>query len=105
MTLRDRISLTWNYGKTQLLIGAVYNLFCFGLLAGQFSYTFFVDSFILKAVLLPIVLYLLHLFRDRDAFFFYINLGLSRRKLEFSVILADFLMLAALEIPVLLING
>jgi hypothetical protein len=28
-------------------------------------------------VLLPIVLYLLHLFRDRDAFFFYINLGLS----------------------------
>lgn len=73
MTLRDRISLTWNYGKTQLLIGAVYNLFCFGLLAGQFSYTFFVDSFILKAVLLPIVLFLLHLFRDRDAFFFYTN--------------------------------
>ena len=30
MTLRDRISLTWRYGKGIFLIGAVYNLVCAG---------------------------------------------------------------------------
>ncbi len=55
-----------------------------------------VDSFILKGVLLPITLYLVKQFRDRDAIFFYINLGLSRRKLLISVILIDFLSLAVL---------
>ena len=105
MTLGDRISLTWRFGKAQLLIGAVYNLFCAGLLAEQVSYTFFVDSFILKAVLTAITLYLVKQFRDRDAVFFYINLGLSRRKLQISVILADFLMLAILLTSILLIRG
>ena len=105
MTLRDRISLTWRYGKAQLLIGAVYNLVCAGLRAEQVSYTFFVDSFILKAVLTAITLYLARQFRDRDAIFFYINLGLSRRKLQISIILADFLMLAILLISILLIHG
>ena len=105
MTLGNRISLTWRYGKVQLLIGAVYNLFCAGLLAGEVSYTFFVDAFILKAVLTAIILYLVHQFRDRDAIFFYINLGLSRRKLQISVILADFLALAILLTSVLVIHG
>ena len=105
MTLGNRISLTWRYGKVQLLIGAVYNLFCAGLLAGEVSYTFFVDAFILKAVLTAIILYLVHQFRDRDAIFFYINLGLSRRKLQISVILADFLALAILLTTVLIFHG
>ena len=105
MTLRDRISLTWRYGKAQLLIGAVYNLFCTGLLAEQVSYTFFVNSFILKALLTAVTLYLVKQFSDRDAIFFYINLGLSRRKLQVSVILADFLALALLLTAVLLIHG
>ena len=105
MTLRDRISLTLRYGRAQLLIGAVYNLVCMNYLLSEISYTFFVDCFIIKVVVTAITLYLVSIFQDRDAIFFYINLGLSRRKLELSVILADFLMLAALEIPVLLING
>ena len=105
MTLGNRISLTWRYGKAQLLIGAVYNLFCTGLLAGEVSYTFFVDAFILKAALTAITLYLAHQFRDRDAIFFYINLGFSRRKLQISVILTDFLALATLLTSVLLIHG
>ena len=45
------------------------------------------------------------LFRDRDAIFFYINLGLSRRKLLVSVILIDFLALAILMGIMFLING
>ena len=105
MTLRDRISLTWRYGKGIFLIGAVYNLVCAGFQTLGFSYTFMVDSFILKVVLLAITLYLVKQFRDRDAIFFYINLGLSRRKLLVSVILADFLALAILMTVTLLIYG
>ena len=105
MTLLDRISLTWRYGKAQLLIGAVYNLVCMSFLLGGISYTFFVDCFIVKVVVTAIVMYLASKFRDRDAIFFYINLGLSRRKMLISIVLADFLTLAILLISVLLIYG
>ena len=67
MTLRDRISLTWRYGKGIFLIGAVYNLVCAGSQTLGFSYTFMVDSFILKVALLAITMYLVKQFRDRDA--------------------------------------
>lgn len=70
-----------------------------------FSYTFLVDSFILKVALMAITLYLVKQFRDRDAIFFYINLGLSRRKLLISVILIDFLSLAVLMTIMLFIYG
>ena len=63
------------------------------------------DSFILKVALLAITMYLVKQFRDRDAIFFYINLGLSRRKLLISVILIDFLSLAVLMAIVYLIYG
>jgi len=105
MTLRDRISLTWRYGKGIFLIGAVYNLVCAGFQTLGFSYTFMVDSFILKVALLAITMFLVKQFRDRDAIFFYINLGLSRRKLLISVILIDFLSLAILMTVTLLIYG
>ena len=105
MTLRDRISLTWRYGKVIFLIGAVYNLVCARFQTLGFSYTFMVDSFILKVALMAITLYLVKQFRERDTIFFYINLGLSRRKLLISVILIDFLSLAVLMAIVYLIYG
>ena len=105
MILRDRISLTWRYGKGIFLIGAVYNLVCAGFQTLGFSYTFMVDSFILKMALLAITMYLVKQFRDRDAIFFYINLGLSRRKLLISVILIDFLSLVVLMAIMHLIYG
>ena len=105
MTLQDRISLTWRYGKGIFLIGAVYNLVCARFQTLGFSYTFMVDSFILKVALMAITLYLVKQFRDRDTIFFYINLGLSRRKLLISVILIDFLSLAVLMAIVYLIYG
>ena len=64
-----------------------------------------VDSFILKGVLMAITLFLVKQFRDRDAIFFYINLGLSRRKLLISVILIDFLSLAVLMAIIHLMYG
>ena len=96
MTLQDRISLIWHYGKGIFLIGAVYNLMCAGAQTLGFSYTSLVHSFIIKAVIMAITLYLIKQFRDRDAIFFYINLGLSRRKLLVSVILIDYFALALL---------
>ena len=105
MTLRDRISLTWRYGKGIFLIGAVYNVVCAGFQSGGFSYSFMVDSFIIKAVVTAIAVYLTDQFRDRDAIFFYINLGLSRGRLLFSVILVDFLALALLMTIMRLIYG
>lgn len=105
MTLRDRISLIWRYGKGIFLIGAVYNLVCAGFQTLGFSYIFMVDSFILKVALLAITMFLVKQFRDRDAIFFYINLGFSRRKLLISVILIDFLSLAVLMTIMLFIYG
>lgn len=105
MTFRDRISLTWRYGKSLFLLGAVYNVVCAGFQAGGFSYTFMVDSFIIKAVPTAITVYLMNRFSDRDTIFFYINLGLSRRKLLVSVILTDFLALAVLMTIMLLNYG
>ena len=64
-----------------------------------------VDSFILKVALLAITMYLVKQFRDRDAIVFYINLGLSRRKLLIRVILIDFLSLAVLMAITHLIYG
>ena len=105
MTLRDRISLTWRYGKGIFLIGAVYNLVCAAFQAGGFSYTFLVDSFIIKAAIIAITVYLVIQVRDRDAIFFYINLGLTRRKLLSSAILIDFLALAILMTIMFFIHG
>ena len=105
LTLRDRISLTWRYGKVQFLVGAVYNLVCMNYLLSGISYTFFVDCFIVKVFVTALALYLVTQFSDRDAIFFYINLGLSRRKLQISVILADFLILAILLTSVLVFHG
>jgi hypothetical protein len=105
MTLSERIRLTWNYGKPMFLVGGIYIVFCAFLLVKGFSYSFFVDAFILKVFLTAVTLFLVKQFRDRDAIFFYINLGLSRRKLLISVILADFLVLAVLLTIVLQVHG
>lgn len=105
MAFRDRAYLIWSYGKVQFLVGAVYNIVCAWLLVRGFSYSFYVDSFILKAAVYAITYYLVKQFRGRDAIFFYINLGLSRRKLQLSVLLVDFLALAIVLTTVMLTHG
>lgn len=105
MSVRDRIYLTWLYGKAQFLVGGVYNLLCAVLLATGASYALFVDAFIIKVAVYAVTLYLAVQLRGRDACFFYINLGLSRRKLQLSVLLVDFAALAILLTLVLLLHG
>lgn len=105
MSSRDRISLIWNYGEAQFIVGGLYNAFCTLLLARGFSYGFFVDAFIVKVVIYAITIFLVLQFRNRDAIFFYINLGLSRRKLQLNVLAIDFIVLGIMLTTVLLIHG
>ena len=105
MTLRDHIYLTWNYGKGLLLTGAVYNLVCTWLMAGNISYMGLVDCFIVKVPVAALTLLLFLSARHRDADFFYIDLGLYPRRLIFRVLAIDFLMLAILMAIVLLSYG
>ena len=91
------IGLVWMYGKWIILAGGLYNLVCVAFLAGAFSYVALVDAFILKIPFTAIVLYLYRRFEDRDAVFFYINLGLSRKRLMAATLSIDFGFLVLLE--------
>ena len=103
--MKEKIYLTWSYGKAQFLIGALYNIMCPQLLASNFFYSIFVDAFIVKALVFAITFYLVRQCRSRDVVFFYINLGLSPRKMQLSVLLIDFLALAILLTTVMLLHA
>ena len=105
MGLKDQIFLTWNYGKWLLLTGAVFNLVCSGFLAGAFSYAGFVDSFIIKVPVTAVTLLLFLSAKSRDANFFYIDLGVSPRRLIVRALALDYLMLAVMLTIVLSVNG
>ena len=96
------IGLVWMYGKWIILAGGLYNLVCVAFLAGAFSYVALVDAFILKILFTAIVLYLHRRFEDRDAVFFYINLGLGRKRLMAATLFVDFGLLLLLEILIVL---
>ena len=96
------IGLVWIYGKWIILVGGLYNLACTSFLAGAFSYTGLVAAFILKMLFTAVVLYLHRQFEDRDAVFFYINLGLSRKRLMAATLFIDFGFLLLLEILITL---
>ena len=96
------IGLVWMYGKWIILAGGLYNLACAALLAGAFSYMGLVMAFILKTLFTAVVLYLHRKFSDRDAIFFYINLGLSRKRLMAATLSIDFGALMLLEILIAL---
>ena len=102
VNIRRNIGLVWMYGKWIILAGGLYNLVCAAFLAGAFSYVALVDAFILKILFTAIVLYLYRRFEDRDAVFFYINLGLSRKRLMAATLSIDFGFLLLLEILIAL---
>ena len=96
------IGLVWMYGKWIILAGGLFNLVCTAFLAEAFSYVGLVDAFILKMLFTGIVLYLHRKFSDRDAVFFYINLGLGRKRLMAASLSVDFGLLLLLEILIVL---
>ena len=101
-TIGRNIGLVWMYGKWIILIGGLYNLACTSFLAWAFSYAGLVVAFILKMLFTAVVLYLHRVFEARDAVFFYINLGLSRKRLMAATLSIDFGFLLLLEILIAL---
>ena len=96
------IGLVWMYGKWIILAGGLFNVFCAAFLVGAFSYAGLVYALILKLAFTAVVLYLHRRFEDRDAVFFYINLGLSRMRLMAATLSMDFGLLLLLEILIAL---
>ena len=94
--------LVWMYGKWIILVGGLYNLACTSFLAWAFSYAGLVVAFILKMLFTAVLLYLHRVFEARDAVFFYINLGLSRKRLMAATLSIDFGFLLLLEILIAL---
>ena len=75
---------------------------CAAFLVGAFSYVGLVDAFILKILFTAVVLYLHRQFEDRDAVFFYINLGVSRNRLMAGTLSIDFGFFVFLELLIAL---
>ena len=96
------IRLVWMYGKWIILAGGLYNLVCVTSLAAAFSYAGLVTALILKLAFTAVVLYLHRQFKDRDAIFFYINLGMSRKRLMAATLSVDFGFFVFLEILIVL---
>ena len=96
------IGMVWMYGKWMILVGGLYNLACTSFLAWAFSYAGLVAAFILKTPFTAVVLYLHRVFENRDAVFFYINLGLSRKRLMAATLSIDFGFMLFLEILIVL---
>ena len=100
----ERVLLTAGYGKGLLILGGLFNVVCATLLASAFSYAGVVWAFMLKTVFTAVVLYLRKQFEKRDAVFFYINLGLTRKGMMAVVLAADYLVLAILLTIIMLVR-
>lgn len=100
----ERVLLAAEYGEGQLVLGGLFNVVCASLLATAFSYAGVMYAFLIKGVFAMVVLYLRKLFEKRDAVFFYINLGLTRKGMLTVVLAMDFLALAVLLAVIMLVR-
>lgn len=98
----DRIRLTLEYGAGLLVWGGLFNAVCYVYLSMAFFYSAVMVSLILKAGVSAASLYLKRRFENRDAVFFYVNLGLNRRRMLATVLTVDYLVWAALIVIILL---
>ena len=90
----DRVRLSFSYGWVLLFCGALFNVVCGLLLATSFAFSWIDICLLFKLSCTAVVLYLMRQFEHRDAVFFYINLGLTRRRMLATVLAADFLVWA-----------
>lgn len=101
---KERVLVTAEYGLGLLVLGGLFNVVYVTTLASFFSYAGVVLAFLLKGVFTGILLYLRRQFENRDAVFFYINLGLTRRGMMRAVLVTDFLALALMLTVVMLVQ-
>ena len=97
-----RIRLTLEYGAVPLVLGGLFNVFCAVLLSAGFYYGAILITLIFKVGVTAVSLYLNRQFENRDAVFFYINLGLNRRRMMATVLVIDYLAWAALVAIILI---
>ena len=97
-----KIRLTLGYGVGLLVLGGLFNAVCDVLLSAGFFYGAIFITLLLKAGVTAVSLYLNRRFENRDAVFFYINLGLSRRRMLTTVLSVDYLVWAAMVVIILL---
>ena len=100
----DRTRLTMEYGAGLLVLGGLFNAVCYTFLSLAFYYAAILTTLILKVGVTAVSLYLTRQFENRDAVFFYINLGLSRRRMLATVLAVDYLVWIALVVFKLLIR-
>ena len=98
----ERFRLTLRYGAGLLVLGGLFNAVCVVLLSAGFFYGTILIALILKAGVTAVSLYLNRQFENRDSVFFYINLGLSRRRMLTTVLAVDYLVWAAIIVIILL---
>ena len=98
----EKIRLTLGYGAGLLVLGGLFNAVSATLLSMSFFSSGIFLSLILKAGVTAVSLYLNRQFENRDAVYFYINLGLSRRRMLTTVLAVDYLVWAALMAVILL---
>ena len=97
ISIWDKARLAMGYGKVLLICGTLFNVVCAYFLAEFFFYAGVLESLILKVLYTVVVLYLVRQFEHRDAVFFYINLGLTRRGMLATVLGMDFLVTREME--------
>ena len=90
------------YGAGLLVLGGLFNAASATLVSMTGSYSMVFLSLILKVGVSAVSLYLNRRFENRDAVFFYINLGLNRRRMLATVLAVDYLVWAALVAIILL---
>ena len=96
----DRFRLSMEYGTGLLIWGGLFNAVCAVFLPAEM----FSASLLLKGGVTAVSLYLTRQFENRDAVFFYVNLGLSRRRMLATVLAVDYLVWIALIVMKLLIR-
>ena len=100
----EKMLLAAEYGEGLLVLGGLFNVVCASLLATAFSYAGVMYAFLIKGVFTMLVLYLRKQFEKRDAVFFYINLGLTRKGMLRAVLVMDLLALAVLFAVIMVVR-
>ena len=98
----DRVRLTVSYGWVLLVCGALFNIASGVLLATSLGYSGIDISLLFKLLCTGVLLYLQRQFEHRDAVFFYINLGLTRRRMLAEAVAMDYLAWALMIIIIVI---
>ena len=98
LSWKDRICLTMEYGAGLLVWGGLFNAVCSAFMSASLIFEFL----LLKLGVTAASLYLNRQFENRDAVFFYINLGLNRRRMLAEVLAVDYLVWVAMVVIMLL---